>query len=169
MTNLESILRSRDITANKGLYSQSYAFLSSHVWMWELNCKESWVPKNWCFQVVVLQKTLESPWVARRSKQSILKAVNPEYSLERLMLKPKLHYFGHLMQRANLLEKTLMLEKIEGKRRKRRQDEVVGWNHWLNGHAFEQTTGDSKGKRILACCSSWGHRSKNELVTEQQW
>ena len=74
--------------------------------------------KNQCFQTVVLEKTLESPLAARRSNQSILKEINPEYSLKGLMLKLKLQYFGHLMQRANSLEKTLLLGKIEGRRRR---------------------------------------------------
>ena len=80
--------------------------------------KEGWVPNNWCFQIMVLEKTLESPWTSRRVNQSILKEINPEYSLEGLMLKLKLQYFGHLVQRADLLEKTLMLGKIEGRRRR---------------------------------------------------
>ena len=75
------------------------------------------------------------PWTARRSNQSILKEISPEYSLERLML--KLLYIGHLMQRADSLEKTLMLGKIEGKRRRTTEDEMVGWYHPLNGHEFE--------------------------------
>ena len=101
--------------ANKGLYGQSYGFSSSHVWMWELDHNEGWVPKNRCFQTVVLEQTLEVPWIAR-SNQSILREINPEYSLEGLML--KLQYFGHLMQRASSLEKYLMLGKIEGKRKR---------------------------------------------------
>ena len=89
--------------------------------MWELDYKESWVPKNWCFWTVVLEKTLEFPWTARRSNQSILKEISPEYSLKGLMLKLKLQYFDHLMQRTDFLEKTLMLGKIEGRRRRGRQ------------------------------------------------
>ena len=91
------------------------------------------------------------PWTARRSNESILKEINPEYSLEGLILELKLQYFGHLMQRANSLEKTLMLRKNEGKRRR-------GWQRmrWLDGHEFEQTRGDSEGQRSLACCSPWG-------------
>ena len=97
------------------------------------------------------------PWTAWRSKQSILKEINSEYSLEGLMLKLKLQYFGHLMQRANSLEKTLKLGKTEGKRRK-------GWQ-WVkcldtitqfNGHEFEQTPGDRVGQGSLACCNPWG-------------
>ena len=83
--------------------------------MWELDYKESWAPKNWCFWTVVLEKT---PWTARRSNQSILKEISPGCSLEGLMLKLKLQYFGHLMQRADSFEKTLMLRKIEGKRKR---------------------------------------------------
>ena len=90
--------------------------------------KGSWAPKNWCFRTVVFEKTLESPWTARRSNQSILKEISPEYSLERLMLKLKLQYFGHLMQRADSLEKTLMLGKLEGRRRRGQQR-----MRWLDG------------------------------------
>ena len=85
--------------------------------MWELNHKEGWVPKDWCFWIVVLEKTLESS-LNCKIKAVNQKEINPEYSLERLMLKLKLQYFGHLMQRADSLEKTLMLGKIEGKRRR---------------------------------------------------
>ena len=96
--------------------------------MWELDYKEGWVPKNWCFWTVVLRRLLRVPWTARRSNQSILKEISPEYSLERMMLKLKLQYFGHLMWRTDLLEKTLMLGKIEGGRRR-------GWQkmRWLDG------------------------------------
>ena len=87
--------------------------------MWELDHKESWVWKNWCFWTLVLEKTLESPLAARRSNQSILKEISPEYSLEGLMLMLKLQYFGHLMRRTDSFEKTLMLGKI-GSRRKRK-------------------------------------------------
>ena len=98
----------------------------------------------------------EDSWTARRSNQSILKEISSEYSLEGLMLKWKLQYFDHLMWRANLLEKSLMLGKIEGRRRRGWQDEMVRWHHWLNGHEFEQTLGNSEGQGSLACCSLWG-------------
>ena len=143
--------------ANKGPSSQSYGFSSSHVWMLELDHKEGWVTKNWCFQTGVLEKTLESPWTARRSNQSILKEINPEHSLEKLMLKLKLQYFGHLMQRTDSFEKTLMLGKIEDwRRRGMTEDEMAGWHHWFSGHKFEQTPGNSEGQGSLACCSSRG-------------
>ena len=96
--------------------------------MWELDCEEGWAPKNWCFWTVVLEKTLESPWTARRSNQSILKEISPGISLEGMMLKLKLQYFGHLMRRVDSLEKTLMLGGIGGKRRRGRQR-----MRWLDG------------------------------------
>ena len=119
----QCIKKQRHYFSNKVSYSQSYGFSSSHVWMWELDYKESWVTKNWCFWTMVLEKTLESPLESpsRRSNQSILKKISPEYSLERLMLKLKLQYFGHLMWRTDSLDKTLMLGKIEGRRRRRQQ------------------------------------------------
>ena len=107
--------------ADKDLSSQGYDFFSSYVWMWELDYKESWVPKNWCFWTVVLRIS----WTARRC---ILEEISPECSLKGLMLKLKLQYFGHLMQRTDSLEKTLMLGKTEGRRRR-------GWQRmrWLDG------------------------------------
>ena len=93
--------------------------------MWELDCEESWVPKNWCFWTMLLEKTLESPLTARRSNQSILKEISPGCSLEGLMLKLKLQYFGHLMWRVDSLEKTLILGRIGG--RKRRGWQRVRW------------------------------------------
>ena len=100
---------------DKGPYSQSHGFSSSHVWMLQLDHKENWEPKNWCFQTVVLEKTLRGAWTARRSNQSILKVINREFSLEGQILTLKQQCFGHLMQRADSLAKTLMIGKIEGK------------------------------------------------------
>ena len=97
------------------------------------------------------------PWTARRSNRSILKEISPEYSLEGLMLKLKLQYFGHLIQRTDSLEKTLMLGKTEGRREKgMTEDELVGWHHQLNGHEFEQTPGGGERQGSMACCSPWG-------------
>ena len=107
---------------------------------------------------MVPEKTLESPWTARRSKQLILTEINCEYSLERLLLKLKLQYFGYLMESANSLEKTLMLEKIEGKRRRetQRMRWFSGITDSINGCEFEQTLGDSEERGSLVCCSPWG-------------
>ena len=114
--------------ANKGPSSQGYGFSSSHVWMWELDCEEGWALKNWCFELWCWRRLLRVPWTARRSSQSVLKEINPEYSLEGLTLKLKLQYFGHQMWKVDSLEKTLMLGKIEGGR-KRGQQRM----RWLNG------------------------------------
>ena len=129
MTHLDSILKKpRHYFSNKGPSSQGYGFSSSHIWMWELDYKEGWGPKNWCFELWCWRRLLRVPWTARRSNQSILKEISPEYSLGGLMLKLKLQYFGHLVQRADSFEKTLMLGNIEGKRRR-------GWQRmrWLDG------------------------------------
>ena len=132
---------------------------------------ESWtIKKAECrridaFELWCLRRLWRVPLTARRSNQSILKKINPGYSLEGLMLKLKLQYFGHLMQRTNSLEKTLMLGKTESRRRRGwTEDEMVGWHHRLNGHAFEQTPGDSEGQGSLEYRSSWGHK---ELDTTQ--
>ena len=114
----QHIKKQRHHFANKGPCSQSYGFSSSHVWIWELDYKESWALKNWCCW------TMGTAW---RSHQSILKEISPEYLLEELMLKLKLQYLGHVMETTDSLEKTLMLGKIESRRR-------VGWqrmNGWM--------------------------------------
>ena len=121
MTNLDSIFKSRDITLPTKVCLVKAMVFPVVIWMWELNDKESWALKNWCFWTMVLEKTLESPWTARRSNQSILKEISPECSLEGLMLKLKLQYFGHLMLRVDSLEKALMLGRIAGRRRRGRQ------------------------------------------------
>ena len=128
MTNLDNVLKSRDITLpTKVCLVKAIIFSSGHVWMWMLDHKKYWAPKNWCFWTVVLEKTLESPLDPRRSNQSIVKEISPEYSLEGLMVKLKLQYFGHLIPRTNSFEKTLMLGEIEG-RRKRRQQRMRRWD-----------------------------------------
>ena len=104
------------------------------------------------------------PLTARRSKQSILKAINPEYSLKGLVLKLKLQYFGHLMRRANILKKTLMLGKIEGRRRGQ-QRVGFGCHPRLNGHEFEKDPGGGEGQGSLEWCSLWGCK---ELDTTEQ-
>ena len=102
------------------------------------------------------------PWTARRSNQSILKEINLEYSLEGLMLKLKFQYFGHLMQSADSLEKTLILGYIEGRmRRGPTEDKMVGLQHQLKGNEFKQTQGDSERQGRLACCISWGHNESD--------
>ena len=155
MTNLDSILKSRDITL-----PPKVCLVKAIVFPVVMYGCESWTVKKaerrridafelWCWR-----RLLRVFWTARRSNQSILKEINPEYSLGGLMLKLKLQLFGHLMQRVDSLEKTLMLGKIEGGRRSGRQR--MRWHHWLNGHKFEQTPGDSEGQGSLVCCSPWG-------------
>ena len=123
----QHIKKQRHYFTNKGLSSQSYGFSSSHVWMWELDYKESWAPMNWCFWMWYWRRPFRVPWTARRFNQSILKEISPGYSLEGLMLKLKFQYFGYVMWRSDSLEKTLMLGKIEG--RSRGQQRMS----WLDG------------------------------------
>ena len=94
----------------------------------------------------------------RRSNQSILKEINSEYSLEGLMLELYVQYFGHLIRRTYSLEKTLMLGKIEGRKKRGQQEEMVGWHHQLNGHEFEHAPEDGKGHGSLVCCSPWSRK-----------
>ena len=123
----QHIKKQRHYLANKGPSSQGYGFSCSQVWMWELDHKESWAPKNWCFWTVVFEKTLERvPCTARRSNQSILKEISPWCSLEGLMLKLKLQYFGHLMWRTDSLGKTPMLGRL-----KVGEGDDRGWNGWM--------------------------------------
>ena len=139
MTNLDSIFKSRDITLPTKVH-----LVKATVFPLVMYGCDSWtIKKAECrridgFELWCWRRLLRVPWTARRSNQSILKEISPEYSLEGLMLKLKLQYFGYLMQRADSLEKILMLGKIEGRRRRGQiEDEMVGWHHQCNGHEFE--------------------------------
>ena len=140
MTNLDSIFKSKDITL-----PTKVCLVKAMVFPVVMYGCESWtVKKTECeridaFELWCWRRLLRVPWTARRSNQSILKEISSGCSLEGLMLKLKLQYFGHLMGRTDSFEKTLMLGKIEGRRRSGRQDEMVGWHHRLDRHEFEQT------------------------------
>ena len=133
---------------------------------------ESWTIKkaeHWridAFELWYWRRLLRVPWTARRCNQSLLKEISPGCSLEGLMLKLKLQYFGHLMRRADSLEKTLMLGKIEG--RKRTEDERVGWHQQLDGHGFWWTPGVGDGQGGLACYGSWG-RKESDTTEQLNW
>ena len=120
----------------------------------ELDHKRADCQRIDAFQLWCWRRLLRISWTARRSNQSILKEINPEYSSEGLMLKLRLQYFGHLMPRAASLEKTLMLGKTEGKRRRGWQR--TRWLESITGHEFEQTLGDNEGQGSLVCCRPWG-------------
>ena len=125
MTNLDGVLKSRDISLPT--YNQSYGFSNRHVWLWELDHKEGWALKIQCFQTVVLKKTiLRVPWMTRISNQSILMEINPEYSLEGLILKLKLQYFGHMMQRADYWKRSWCWERLRAG-----EEDNRGWVGWM--------------------------------------
>ena len=158
MANLDSILKSRDITL-----STKIRLVKAMVYPVVMYGCKSWTIKKaehqridafelWCWR-----RLLRISWTARRSNQSFLKETSPGCSLEGLMLMLKLQYFGHLMRRVDSLEKTLMLGKIEGRRRRGRQKmRMVGRHHRLNEHGFGWTPGVGDGQGGLACCGSWG-------------
>ena len=159
------IKKQRHHFADKGAYSQSRSFSSSHVWMWNLDHKKGWALKNWCFQTVVLEKTLERvPWIVRRSNQSVLKEINPEYSLEGLMRKLKLQYLATWW---DSWKGPWWWERLRagGEGRDREWD---GWMALPNQQTWVlQTPGDSGRQGSLVCCSPWGHKEL-DIATQQQ-
>ena len=172
MSNLDSILKKhRHYFANKSLSSQSYGFLVV------MHGCESWTirkaerQRTDAFELWCWKRPFRVPWTARRSNQSILKEISPEYSLEGLMFKLKLQYFGYLMQWTDFLEKTLISGKDWRQEEKgMTEHEMAGWHHQLNGHEFEQAPGVGDGQGSLAYCSPWGRkRVGHDWETELNW
>ena len=156
MTNLDSILKSRrQYFANKGPFTQSYDFSSSHAWMWELDHEKSWVLKNWCFWTVVLEKTLEIPL---KCKEKIFpKGNQPWIFTGRTDAEAEVPVLWPPDAMNWLIGKDPGAGKDWRQEEKgTREDEIVGWHHQLNGHEFEQALGVGDGRGSLVCCSPWG-------------
>ena len=148
--------KQRHYFANKGPSSQSYGFSSSHVWMWELDYKESWAPKNWCFELWCWRRLLRAPWTPRRSEQSILRDISPEFSLEGLILKLETPILWPPDAKNWVIGKDPDAGKDWRQEEKQLiEDEMVGWHHWLDGHEFEQAPGVGDEQGSLVCCSPW--------------
>ena len=167
-TNLDSTLKSRDIT-NKGPYSQSYGFSSSHVWMWELDYKESQMPKNWCFWTVVLEKTLESPLdckeiqpVHSKGDQSWVLIGRTDAKAETPILWPP--YVKNWLTGKD----PWCWERLKSGGEEVSEDEMVGRHHWIDGHESEQALGVGDGKRSLACCSPRGC-NESDMAERLNW
>ena len=163
--------KQRHYFSSKGPSSQSCGFSISHVWMWELDHKENWVPKNWCFWTVVLEKTLESPLDCKE-----IKSVNPEGNQSWTFIgRADAEAEARIVWLPDV--KNRLIRKGPGAGKDWRQeekgmteDEMVGWHHWLGGHEFEQAPGVGDGQGSLVCCSPWGHKelNKTDQLTQQQ-
>ena len=169
MTNLDSIFKNRDIAL-----PTKVRLVKAMVFPVVMYGCESWTVKKAehrridAFELWRWRRVLRVPWTARRSNQSILKEMNPGISLEGMMLKLKLQYFGHLMRRVDSLEKTLMLGGLGAGGKGDDRDEMAGWHHWLDGREFESTPGDGDGQGGLACCDSWG-RKESDTTERINW
>ena len=152
----QHIKKQRHYFADKGLYIQSYGFSSSHVWIWELDLKEIWVPKNWCFWTMVLEKTLESPLDCKEIKPVNPKGNQPWIIIGRTDAETKAPILWSPDEKSWLLGKDPDAGKDWRREEKgTAEDEMVGWHHWLNGYEFEQALEDSEGQGSLAWCSPW--------------
>ena len=165
MTNLDSIFKSRDI-ANKGLSSQGSGLSSGHVWMWELDCEESWVLKNWCFWTVMSEKTLESPLDFKEIQPVHSEGDEPWDFFGRNDAKAETPVLWPSHEKSWLIGKDSDAGRDWGQEEKgTTEDEMAGWHHWLDGRESEWTPGVGDGQGGLTCCDSWGH--KESYTTER--
>ena len=152
--------------ANKGLYSQSYGFSNSQVWMWDLDHKEGWRLKNWYFQIVVLEKTLQSPLDCKE-----IKPVNPKGNQSWIFFgKTDAETEALVLWPPDAMSQFIRKDPDVGKDWRQEEkgmteDKMVGWHQQLKGNKFEQALGDGEGQENLECCSQWGHKESD--VTEQ--
>ena len=161
MSNLNSILKSRDITCQLRSIRSKLWFFQYHIWMWQLNHIEGWVPKNWCFWTVVLEKTLESPLDCKEIQPVDPKGNQSWMFIGRTDAEAEAPILGHLMRRT----KNWLIGKYPDagkdwvqKEKGTTEDGIFGWHHWFNGYQFAQTPGDSEGQGSLACCSPRGRK-----------
>ena len=153
----QHIKKQRHRLADKSPYSQSYAFSSSHVWMWQLNHKEGWVSKNWCFWTVVLEKTLESPLDSKKIKPVNPKENHPWIFVGRTDVEAEASILWPLDAKSQLITKDPDAEKDWRQEEEVAEDEMVGWHDWFNGHEFEQTPKDrgAWGTAVHGVAKSW--------------
>ena len=150
-------LQQRHYFAGKGPYSQGCGFSSSHVWMWELDHKESWAPKNWCFWTVVLETTIKSLLDGKEIQTVNPKGNQPWIVIRRIDAEAETPILWPPDAKSQLTGQDPDAGKDWRREEKgSTEDEMVGWYHQLNGHEFEQALGDDEGQRSLVCCSSWG-------------
>ena len=153
---LRILKKQRHHFASKGWYSQSHDFASSHVWMWELDYKERWALKNWCYWTVVLDKTLESPLNCKE-----IQPVHPKGDQFWVFIgRTDTEAENPIIWPPDVKSRLIGKDPNAGKdwrqeEKETTEDEMVGWHHWLNGHEFGQTPGVGDGQGSLVCCSSW--------------
>ena len=161
----QHIKKQRHYFVNKGPSSQGYGFSSSHIWMWELDYKESWAPKNWCFWTVMLEKTLESPLDCKE-----IQPVHPKRDKSWVFIgRTDFEAETPILWPPDVKSWLIGKDPDAGKDWRQEEkgiteDEIVGWHHQLNGHGFGWTPGVGDGQGGLACCDSWGH--KESYTTE---
>ena len=168
MINLDSIFKSRHYFANKGPSSQRYGFSSSHIWMWELDYKQSWALKNWCFWIVVLEKTLESPLDCKEIQPVHSKGDQSWVFIGRTDAEAETPILGPPHAKSWLIGKDSDAGRDWGQEEKgTTEDEMAGWHHRLNGREFGWTPGVGDGQGGLVCCDSRG--CKKSDATELNW
>ena len=155
----QNIKKQRRYFADKGPYNQSYGFSSSHIWIWELDHKEDWILKNWCFWAVTLENTLESPLDYKE-----IKPVNPKGNQSWIFTRmteaeAEVPILWPPDAKSQLIRKDPDAMRDWRQEEKRMtEDEMIGWHPWFNGHESEQALGDGEGQGSLACWSPWGHK-----------